>query len=132
MFSQFVRFCLIGALGVFIDFALTYLLKEKAKWHAYIANACGFILAASSNYVLNRVWTFQSQNNAIGHEYLSFILIALVGLIFNTLILYLFTERIPLPFIPAKGKLRFYVAKGIAIGLVTIWNFFMNYFITFQ
>ena len=132
MFSQLVRFCLIGALGVLIDFAVTYLLKEKAKWQPYIANACGFIIAASSNYFLNRVWTFQSQNSAIGHEYLSFILIALVGLIFNTIILYLFTERIPLPLIPAKGKLRFYVAKGIAIGLVTIWNFFMNYFITFR
>jgi len=132
MFSQFVRFCLIGALGVLIDFALTYLLKEKAKWHAFIANACGFILAATANYIFNRIWTFQSQNSAIGHEYLSFILIALVGLIFNTLMLYLFAERIPIPLIPAKGKLRFYVAKGIAIGIVTIWNFFMNYYVTFR
>ena len=132
MFSQFVCFCLIGGLGLVLDFAVTYLLKEKAKWQAYIANACGFILAATSNYILNRIWTFQSHSSAIAREYISFILVALVGLIFNTIILYLFAERIPIPFVPQKGKFRFYAAKGIAIGLVTIWNFFMNYFITFR
>jgi len=78
MFSQFVCFCLIGGLGLVLDFAVTYLLKEKAKWQAYIANACGFILAATSNYILNRIWTFQSHSSAIAREYISFILIALV------------------------------------------------------
>jgi len=131
MVDQFLRFCVVGASGTVIDFGLTYLLKEKAKCHPYIANACGFIIAATSNYILNRIWSFQSHNPAIGTEYGLFILFALVGLLINTAVLHLFVTHIPIPFVPLKGKLRFWIAKAIAIGIVTIWNFFMNYFFTF-
>ena len=131
MIDQFLRFCVVGASGAMVDFGFTYLLKERAKCHPYFANACGFIVAATSNYILNRIWSFKSLNPAIGYEYGLFILFAVVGLLINTGVLYLFSSRIPIPFIPPKGKLRFYVAKAIAIGVVTIWNFFMNYFFTF-
>jgi len=131
MLGQFIRFCVVGGSGAIIDFGVTYVLKEKAKCHRYLANALGFITAATNNYLLNRIWTFQSQNPSVGWEYGLFISIALMGLLINTLVLYLFSERIPIPFVPPKGKLRFYIAKGVAIGIVTIWNFFMNYFLTF-
>ena len=32
---------------------------------------------------------------------------------------------------PADSKKRFYISKLIATAVVTIWNFFLNYFITF-
>ena len=131
MIEQFLRFCLVGGSGALIDFCVTYLLKEKAKCHRYLANACGFVTAATNNYLLNRIWTFESTNPAIGYEYGLFFLFAVIGLLINTAVLYLFAERISIPLINPNGKLRFYVAKGVAIGVVTIWNFFMNYFITF-
>ena len=48
--------------------------------------------------------------------------IAAVGLVINNLTIYLLHER---------WKLNFYLAKLFAIGVVTFWNFFMNYFFTF-
>ncbi len=119
---KFLKFCVVGASGMIIDFGTTWVLKEKVKINKYIANSTGFILAATSNYLLNRFWTFQSGNSHIAKEYLSFMVISIIGLGINNLVLFLLTD---------KMKLNFYLSKLFAIGVVTIWNFFMNYLFTF-
>ena len=119
---KFLKFCLVGFSGMLVDFAITWLLKEKAKINKYAANAAGFIAAASSNYTLNRLWTFQSTNPEILTEYLSFVAIAIIGLGINTAVVWLLVE---------KRKLNFYLSKVFAIGVVTCWNFGMNWWITF-
>jgi putative flippase GtrA len=120
---KFIKFCIVGFSGMVIDFGTTWLLKEKASVNKYIANSTGFILAATSNYIWNRFWTFHSENPRIATEYFSFILISLAGLGINNLMLYLCTEKL---------KMNFYLSKLIATGFVTIWNFIMNYLITFS
>ncbi len=123
LFWLFVKFAIVGGSGVIVDFSITWLLKEKLKVNRYIANSTGFIVAASTNFFLNRWWTFQSHNPQISREYLSFIGIALIGLLINNVVLYLLHE---------KGKKHFYISKLVAIGVVTFWNFVMNYFFTFS
>lgn len=120
---KFLKFCVVGLSGMVIDFSTTWLLKEKAKVNKYIANSTGFILAATSNYIWNRLWTFQSANDEIVVEYFSFILISVVGLGINNFVIYLLNDRL---------KINFYVSKLLAIGVVTIWNFLMNFLITFS
>jgi len=122
-FLKFIKFCLVGFSGLIIDFATTYLLKEKVKIPKYIANASGFILAASSNYVLNRIWTFHSKNSNIINEYSSFILISIIGLGINTLVLWIFNDKL---------KKNFYFSKIIAVFTATFWNFLANSFFTFN
>ncbi|OQC33736.1 MAG: GtrA-like protein [Bacteroidetes bacterium ADurb.Bin057] len=48
---KFIKFCVVGASGMVVDFGVTWILKEKLKVNKYIANSTGFILAATSNYV---------------------------------------------------------------------------------
>jgi len=122
MLLKFIKFCIVGFSGLIVDFGITYLLKEKAKVHRYIANSIGFISAASTNYILNRIWTFKSQNPDIATEYLSFIIVSMVGLGINNTALYL---------IEKKFKVNFYVAKFFAIIITTVWNFLANNYITF-
>jgi putative flippase GtrA len=122
LFLKFIKFCVVGFSGMGIDFGITWLLKEKARINKYVANSTGFVLAATSNYIWNRVWTFQSENSQIVFEYLSFIIISVVGLGINNLVVFLFSDKL---------KFNFYFSKLIAIGVVTIWNFIMNYLITF-
>ncbi len=119
---KFVKFGVVGFSGLFVDFGTPYVFKEWLKTPKYLANAIGFSFAATTNYFLNRVWTFQSHNPEIGLEYTQFFLISLVGLGINTLILWMLVS---------KYKKHFYVSKLFAIGVVTIWNFLANYFITF-
>ncbi len=120
---KFIRFCLVGFSGMIIDFGTTWFLKEKLRINKYIANSTGFTLAATSNYILNRIWTFHSQNKQILIEYSSFILISLAGLVINNFVIFV---------LHGKLKMNFYLAKLIAILIVTCWNFIMNYLITFQ
>ena len=120
---KFLKFGVVGILGMAVDFLITWLCKEKLQFDKYISNSIGFIIAASSNYFFNRVWTFQSTNNQIVKEYSSFLLISIIGLGINNLIIYVVHE---------KMKFNFYLAKVIATGIVVLWNFFANYFFTFN
>lgn len=120
---RFIRFGIVGASGMVVDFGVTWLCKEKLRWNKYVSNSLGFILAATNNYLWNRVWTFQSQSEAVAREYISFVVIALIGLGLNNLIIYLVHER---------WHVNFYLSKLIAIACVTLWNFSMNYVFTFR
>ncbi|HLN52498.1 MAG TPA: GtrA family protein [Lentimicrobium sp.] len=119
---KFLKFGVVGFSGMLVDFGLTYLFKEKFKIQKYIANAIGFTSAASSNYILNRIWTFNSHNPEIALEYGRFLGISLIGLLINTLVIYLLVS---------KSKVNFYLAKLAAIVIVTIWNFVVNLNYTF-
>lgn len=123
LLRKFIKFGVVGFSGLFVDFGITWLLREKLKWQQYLSNAIGFMTAASSNYLLNRIWTFRSTNPNVAVEYTEFILISIVGLAINTLILWLLVSRF---------KLNFYLSKFLAIAVVTIWNFGANLLITFK
>lgn len=122
MIEQFIKFCVVGGSGVFVDFGITYALKEWLKLNKYLANSVGFVCAATSNYVLNRIWTFSSTDPDIARQYLLFIAIAMIGLVINNGVIYVANDRF---------KFNFYLSKLFAIGVVTFWNFFMNYFFNF-
>ena len=143
LFVQFVKFALVGCSGLAVDFGVTFLCKEGVRFNKYVANSLGFVCAASSNYVLNRLWTFDSNDPAVARQYAYFIAVALVGLAFNNFLIWIlhdklsvnfakFTEKMKfLPELSDPSKLNFYVAKLMAIFCVTLWNFLGNYFFTF-
>jgi len=119
---KFLKFCLVGFSGMVVDFGTTWLCKEKFKWNKYVSNSIGFVLAATNNYIWNRLWTFQSDNANIPIEYGKFFVISIIGLGINNLVVYLLHEKL---------KWNFYLSKLIAVGVVTVWNFTMNYRFTF-
>lgn len=120
---KFLKFGIVGLSGTAIDFLFTWICKEKLKWNKFISNSIGFSIAATSNYILNRIWTFESNNPEVSREYLSFFFISSIGLALNNLFVFLFNEKL---------KLNFYLSKAFAITLVAIWNFIPNYLFTFR
>jgi putative flippase GtrA len=120
MILKFLKFIIVGFTGMVVDFSITILLKEKLKIHRYIANSAGFVLAASSNNLFNRLWTFESNNPKILVEYSTFFIISAIGLIINNLVIYLLEK-----------KLKFYFAKFVAIMVTSVWNFLANYYLNF-
>ncbi len=121
-FLKFIKFCLVGFTGVFIDFGTTFFFKEILKVQKYVSNAIGFTTAATTNYFLNRLWTFHSHNPNIGLEFSRFFIIALIGLGINSLIIWALSGKL---------KMNFYLAKVIATVVVTAWNFLINAYYTF-
>jgi len=120
---KFLKFCIVGSLGLSIDFGATYLLKEKIKINKYVSNSIGFILATFSNYLFNKYWTFKDTDPDALMQFTKFVSVSFVGLGFSNMIIYLLINK--------KG-VKFYWAKIIAIGVVVLWNFIVNYNYTFS
>src|SRR5690606_41657992 len=93
MLFQFFKFGVVGFIGLCIDFSITYMLKEKLLWNKFIANAVGFSVAVISNYVLNRLWTFENSDPRIIRQLVLFIGISLVGLGIKKLTLYILHQQ---------------------------------------
>jgi putative flippase GtrA len=120
---SFLKFSLVGLSGMAVDFGVTWLFKEKVKINKFAANALGFSCAVSSNYFLNRWWTFHSTNPNITNEYVSFFAVSAVGLAINTLVLWVLVT---------KFKRNFYISKLFAIFITAVWNFSINFIYTFK
>lgn len=120
--ARFVKFCVVGGSGVAVDFGITFLCKEVLRLNKYAANSLGFVCAATSNFFLNRVWTFASSDPDVAGQYLRFLGFAAAGLLINNTIIWLLNGRL---------KWNFYFVKLLATGVVTLWNFSMNYLFTF-
>jgi len=120
---KFLKFSAVGFSGLLVDFSATWITKEKFGFNKYLANSLGFSIAATTNYILNRIWTFHSNDPQLVLQYTKFYIISLIGLALNNLVIYL---------LHGKMNLNFYASKLIAIFIVTAWNFLANYFYTFQ
>ncbi len=123
LLSKLLKFGIVGCSGMIIDFGITYLCKEILKINKFLSYGIGFVLAATSNYFLNRNWTFNSQSEDVGTQYIQFMIVSAIGLGINSLVLYLLNEKL---------KWNFYFSKLIAIAITTIWNFFANLLFTFK
>lgn len=122
-FLKFLKFGAVGFSGVFVNFGVTWFFKEICKFNKYLSNILGFVFAATSNYLLNRYWTFQSTNPQMGAEFAKYFLISVVGLGIDTLTVYLLSGKL---------KWNFYLSKVFAVGAAMLWNFFGNLLFTFN
>ena len=122
LFWKFLKFGAVGLSGVFVDFGVTWVCRERFRLNQYVANSLGFLTAVVSNFILNRIWTFQSADPHVAVQFGKFLGISLIGLALNNGIIYVLHERL---------GLHFYLSKLIATAIVTIWNFGANVLITF-
>ena len=135
---KFLKFGIVGASGMVVDFALLYVLRDIVGLHDILANTISFTAAATSNYFLNRIWTFRSHEKQVSVEYLKFIGVSIVGLLINNGVLLLCKTLWP----DLYGQVLFnlgsqpitglYLFKLVAIAVTTIWNFFGNMLFTFR
>lgn len=120
---KFLKFLLVGLSGMIIDFSITYFIKEKLSLDKYFANSIGFSVAAISNFVLNKYFTYNSTNPEIIQEFYYFFAISIISLFIYNGVLWFSINKL---------KLKFYFAKMLGIFFITFWNFFAHLHITFQ
>ena len=113
---KFFKFGVVGVSGAVIDFGVTALCKGIFGIPGLLANAIGFTLAATSNYFLNRVWTWKSTSKEVGIEYAKFFFVSLLGLGLNSLIVFLLEDTSIVPrFVDTTLDWNFWVAKIILL-----------------
>lgn len=134
---KFLKFGIVGASGMLVDFGVLILMRDVVGLPDLWANTISFTCAATSNYFLNRIWTFRSKDKQVGVEYLKFLLVSVVGLGINNGVLFLSSRLWPEAYNASITLLGmnidvFYLFKLLAIAITTIWNFFGNMLFTFK
>ena len=114
--QQLGKFCAVGALGYLINLAVYDALLHE-KLHYLVAATCSFLVAVTSNYIWNRIWTFREHRGHLGIQGMRFFLVSLVALAANLVVLHLLI---------AYGGLGKLLAQAVAIIVVTPLNFVGN------
>lgn len=122
-YRQFTKFSIVGASGTMVDLGIYNLLAVLLGINIYTSRSISFTLAATNNYIFNRIWTFRSLEKKIALQFSRYFLISVIGLILNLGIMRLLET----------WSLRFrsiFIQKNIpvliAIVIVLIWNYTAN------
>jgi putative flippase GtrA len=124
--KYFVKFCVVGATGAFVDFGSLTVLYKVAHLPLALAIAIAFGAAVANNYTWNILWTYNHQDHSDQHHITlsKFLLVSLVGLAINETIVNLMTHVL--------NESYWLIAKLIATVIVLFWNFVANRIWTFR
>jgi dolichol-phosphate mannosyltransferase len=122
---RFLRFALVGASGVLVDMAALFLLSDPRSLGLGLTRSkiAAAELAIINNFIWNDAWTFRDLvgvQRGARHKLrrlLKFNAICGIGLILNVLLLNIQFNVF---------HINRYVANLIAIGVVTMWNYWLN------
>lgn len=79
---QFLRFGTVGVFGFFVDTATVYALRSLVG--LYVAGMLSYLVAATANWAIHRVWTFRGMGSAPAHrQWLLFLTTNLGGFALN-------------------------------------------------
>lgn len=122
--GKFLKFGLVGTLGLLVNLAVLYALKEYAGLHYLTSATLAFFIAVTSNFFLNKIWTFREKiANNFGRKYIRFFAVSIGGLAINLTLLYILVEF---------AELWYIVAQIIAVGIAFVFNFVGNTAWTFR
>jgi dolichol-phosphate mannosyltransferase len=125
---QFLKFCIVGFLGLLLDTAVLVALVEFVHLDPRIAAVFGFLCAVSANYVLNRSWTFDTARaTRIATSYAWFVAVCIAGLFVRLGVMHLLIE-----FFNMGLGYRYVLASIIGIFVATIFNFVGTKFVAFS
>jgi dolichol-phosphate mannosyltransferase len=124
-FKRLFRFALVGATGVVVDMGLLYLLSDPASlgWGLTRSKLVAAEAAIVNNFLWNDLWTFRdlaARQRGFGHRLrrlVKFNVICGIGLGMNVVLLNLMFNFL---------HVNRYLANLVAIGIVTLWNFWVN------
>jgi putative flippase GtrA len=86
---EFAQFCLVGFSGIFVDLGVVMACKELLALDTRVCAAAGFAVAVTSNYLLNRFWTFgASRDTPWLRSYAVFVGVCSLGLLVRLLIIH--------------------------------------------
>jgi len=114
--KQLGKFCVVGAVGYLINLAVYDALLHGGL-HYLLAATCSFLVAVTSNYTWNRLWTFREERGHLGIQGMRFLVVSLAALGANLVVLHVLV---------VYGGLGRLLAQAVAIVVVTPLNFVGN------
>ncbi len=137
--TRFLKFMVVGVFGAVIDFGIMNLFSKLFGLALVWAGTISFICAIISNFIWNRYWTYpDSRSRPISRQLTMFFVVNVAGLAIRLPILHFLEppmralfERFSLHiFSPEFLGKNFTLA--VAVGIVMLWNFFINRYWTYN
>lgn len=122
-FWPFIKYCIVGAIGTFVDLGALYILVEDLNMPVLTATTVSFILAVMNNFVLNKTWTFQNKSKNYRKLFIKFLIVSVIGLVLTLGCMYILVHLL---------FVWYMLAKAITSIIVLVWNFFGNKIWTFK
>jgi putative flippase GtrA len=122
MHIQFFRYFFVGGSAAVVDLAIYAFCLQVLGVHYALSALIAYLIALAWNHAICLFWVFESRHNR-ALEVLLVLLIALGGLLWTELLLYLQIEWFHFGAV---------LAKIIALWIVLLWNFFMRKFLVFR
>ena len=114
LIKQILKFVVVGGLAFLIDYGIYTLLISAFHVYYIIASVISFTLSVIFNYILSIKLVFDVKKKQGPKEFIIFVILSVIGLILNSLILYLSVELM---------QIHKLIAKIIATFIVMIYNF---------
>ncbi|MEO9277555.1 MAG: glycosyltransferase family 2 protein [Nitrososphaera sp.] len=126
-FSKAGRFYTVGASGLFVNYLVSFLFGSELAnlWYLY-ATMIGIVFSMSSNFILNKIWTFEDRNFAAKRtlqQYVMFLGFSGIGAVFQLFVVYVLVET---------RHMNYSLALFIAVAIASVGNFLLNKKWTFQ
>ncbi|MEK9156844.1 MAG: glycosyltransferase family 2 protein [Patescibacteria group bacterium] len=119
--KRFVMYATIGAFGAVLDLGL-FVFLHNFGLSLLLANIVATSCAVIHNFTWHHFVTFKEHDQTPHIALVKFVSVSLVGIAFNSVIV---LAGVSLGLFPA-------IAKIVAIGCVTVWNYVMNTRVTFR
>lgn len=116
--EQLLRFGVVGLLAFGIDYGLLMLLSQVVGMDAVLAAAVSFCVSLVFNYLASMRYVFTHRDNMPrSREFVTFVLLSVVGLGINELVMWLGTSWL------GSSALAVTCTKVVATVVVMVWNF---------
>ena len=124
--SKAGRFFTVGASGIVVNYAASFLLSSLVPniWYMH-ATLFGIILSITSNFLLNKIWTFEDRNFSPRHflrQYVLFLTLCALGAVIQLSLVYVFVEY---------SHITYAISLILAVCIASLSNFLLNKRITF-
>jgi len=124
--SKAGRFFTVGASGVVVNYAASFLLSNIIPniWYIY-ATLFGIIISITTNFLLNKIWTFEDRDFSPKHflkQYSLFIALCTLGAVIQLSLVFVFVEY---------SHIQYAVSLIMAVSIASLSNFLLNKKITF-
>jgi putative flippase GtrA len=121
---QILRSLLAGGVAFAVDWSVLFFLTEIFHIHYLVSSIIGFIFGLSLNYFISISWVFNKRFiNKKRAEFIVFSVIGIIGLLVNSLFVWVFTEY---------AYSHYLMSKVFATVIVFSWNFTAKKLILFR
>ena len=117
---QLVRFCVVGGSGYVVNVGLFWLAYRDLPY--MVAFVIAFAVAATNNFIWNRVWTFKVEHGVPHVQYARFLTVSLLALAIDLAALALLVEMVGVHK-PIAAAIAIVVATPISFLGNKLWSF---------